>query len=278
MSQNSLIIPNTGTLSGLTLVNDTNGALDTLETLNSGASAPSPTQADILWMDTAAGMLKQRDASNASWLPQALRGLPHGGGIRHSGQNGSFLTANTTLTVAQIGQLVICNPSAAINVTLPNANTVPVGTGFILVNYANYTVSMLATGGNALDPGALYGGDSMFVCSDGSSAWRYLLRGNIASQSLSATGWRRNSGGVIDQWGTATAVISSGTGSITWGETFPNNLFTCLLTIGDNNLPNLTVQGIHSTETTSGTSIAVFQSGSSLSSGTVRINFHAIGN
>ena len=67
-SQNTLVIPNTGTVSGLTLVNTTNSAFNTLVTNSSGASAPSPAYAYQQWVDTANSLLKfTPDATN--WYP-----------------------------------------------------------------------------------------------------------------------------------------------------------------------------------------------------------------
>lgn len=43
-------------------------AMETLRTLNSGASAPASTVAYMLWADTTAGYLKIRNAANTAWL------------------------------------------------------------------------------------------------------------------------------------------------------------------------------------------------------------------
>lgn len=65
MSQGSLSIPNQ---SGAGFRSDVNANLQALGTLQSGATAPTTTYAYMLWADTTAGQLKQRDASNASWI------------------------------------------------------------------------------------------------------------------------------------------------------------------------------------------------------------------
>jgi hypothetical protein len=65
MSQNSLVVAN-GT--GAAVRAALNNALDTLGTLNSGASAPSTTQAYLLWADTTTGLLKIRNAANSAWI------------------------------------------------------------------------------------------------------------------------------------------------------------------------------------------------------------------
>lgn len=43
-------------------------AMETLRTLNSGASAPASTVAYMLWADTSAGYLKIRNAANTGWV------------------------------------------------------------------------------------------------------------------------------------------------------------------------------------------------------------------
>lgn len=43
------------------------GSLTALQTCFSGATAPTPTVAYMLWADTTTGTLKQRDGSNAAW-------------------------------------------------------------------------------------------------------------------------------------------------------------------------------------------------------------------
>lgn len=68
MSQNSTVLPTTGTLPGLTLVQDINQAIDTLATHFSGPSAPASPVAYQFWADTTAGILKQRNAANNAWI------------------------------------------------------------------------------------------------------------------------------------------------------------------------------------------------------------------
>lgn len=74
MSQGSLILPTTGTLSGLTLVQLVNAALANLAGLCSGATDPSTLTGGVqpysLWMDTTGSpaTLKMRNAANDDWL------------------------------------------------------------------------------------------------------------------------------------------------------------------------------------------------------------------
>jgi hypothetical protein len=68
MSQNSLVLPTTGTVSGLQMTQDINNALDTLNTLGSGLTAPSSPESGQLWHDTTTNAVKLRDQANANWI------------------------------------------------------------------------------------------------------------------------------------------------------------------------------------------------------------------
>lgn len=70
MSQNALALPLVGVYSGTTAATDINNAIDTVVTLNSGASAPSGPALGWFWLDTSVAnqaTLKVYDGSN--WLP-----------------------------------------------------------------------------------------------------------------------------------------------------------------------------------------------------------------
>jgi hypothetical protein len=51
------------------MTQDTNNAIDTLNTLSSGASAPSSPEAGQLWHDTTNNILKLRSLDNTTWIP-----------------------------------------------------------------------------------------------------------------------------------------------------------------------------------------------------------------
>lgn len=75
-SQGSLVMQNTGTLSGLTLVNAISTALDALVTCNSGSSAPangtgSAARPGQCWDDTSASWIRKA-YDGTSWLPQGF--------------------------------------------------------------------------------------------------------------------------------------------------------------------------------------------------------------
>jgi hypothetical protein len=77
MSQNSVVLPTTGTVSGLTMTQNQNNANDTLLTLCSGTSAPTASglgRADlkgVLWHDltSTAPMLWMRNQADNAWIP-----------------------------------------------------------------------------------------------------------------------------------------------------------------------------------------------------------------
>ncbi len=68
MSQNLLVLPTTGTVSGTELVTLVNQALDTLNTVWSGASAPSEPEAYQLWQDTSTAPPTLRQYDGAQWV------------------------------------------------------------------------------------------------------------------------------------------------------------------------------------------------------------------
>ena len=73
MSQGSLVIPTTGTLSGLQLVNAINAAVDNLVTNASGSTDPSTLTGGVqpysFWLDTSVSpnVLRMRNAANTAW-------------------------------------------------------------------------------------------------------------------------------------------------------------------------------------------------------------------
>lgn len=84
MGQHDYIISND---TGQNVRNDINSALAAIVSQNSGATAPSTTYAFQFWADTTTGLLKIRDAANASWIVIGTMGaanlalLPLSGGV-----------------------------------------------------------------------------------------------------------------------------------------------------------------------------------------------------
>jgi hypothetical protein len=78
MSQNAIIIPETGVMTGLEVVEKINDALDTLQTQFSGPSAPSSPLGYQLWFDTTTSRLKIYDPFTAAFQEfQVFTGIPY---------------------------------------------------------------------------------------------------------------------------------------------------------------------------------------------------------
>ena len=75
-SQNPLVVPD-GT--GAQVRAGFNNALDTLNTVNSGPSAPATTEAYMLWADTTNNLLKQMNSTNTTWIVLGTLGAPNMG-------------------------------------------------------------------------------------------------------------------------------------------------------------------------------------------------------
>lgn len=75
MSQNSIVLPTSGTVSGLSMVQDINLALDTIASHYSGPADPGAIGAYRFWADTTSGTLKQRNAGNTAWVALGLLGV-----------------------------------------------------------------------------------------------------------------------------------------------------------------------------------------------------------
>jgi hypothetical protein len=281
MSQNSIVIPNTGTLSGLQMVNDANAALDTLNTLSSGAAAPTAPEADQWWMDTTNGILKQRDGGNANWIAQAPRAVAYFGCPVHSGVS-SPITANTTMGTSYIGQVVDLNPSAPITLTIPLASTYPAGLGFMLRNRGTKVVTIQQQGTDSITFNAVYPHETIWVYSNGQSgssgAWTDAGR-MVSSMSFGlgaggySSGYLQEMAGVIKQWGTASLTTNSaGGGSISFASAFPQYTFSLVICPGDNNVVIKQCQVISSQVTNAGFGFVCDQA-----STPVRINYLAMG-
>jgi hypothetical protein len=64
MSQHDFVIDDSD---GSTVRGDLNSALQAAVSCSSGATAPATTYANMLWADTTANLLKQRNLANSGW-------------------------------------------------------------------------------------------------------------------------------------------------------------------------------------------------------------------
>jgi len=108
MSQNSLNVPD-GT--GAQVRANINLALDTLNTLNSGSAAPSNPEAYMLWADTGTGYLRQRDATNSTWV--AIRPLDPSVPLSTNSGNVYSISLNPAITAYVGGVVYKFIPNAA---------------------------------------------------------------------------------------------------------------------------------------------------------------------
>jgi hypothetical protein len=183
MSQNSLVLPTTGTVSGLQMTQNTNNALDTLNTQASGGSAPSSPETGQFWHDTTNNILKKRSLDNSTWIPlfylnesAYLAGPPSLGQISGSANrivNGAMaidqvnegasysIPTNNNWTYTTDQWRVICSSTGASGVTAQQVTDAPpgfvnslkvtVGTGGTVGSTDNLQIGQLIEGLNIND-------------------------------------------------------------------------------------------------------------------------------
>lgn len=177
MSQNSLTVAN-GT--GAAVRTALNNALDTLVTLNSGASAPSTTFAYMLWADTTTGLLKIRNAANSAWI---VVGRLASIGLGRALNSSVAKSAAYTLVAADEGKVIL--GTATWTLTLTAAATLGDGFIFALVNQGVGTITIDPNASETIDgvaTFALAAAQAVIVFCDG-SAFRVVAR-----QVVSTTG------------------------------------------------------------------------------------------
>jgi hypothetical protein len=147
MSQNSLTLPTTGTVSGLTMTQDMNAALDTLNTLASGASPPGSPEAGQLWHDTTNNMLKIRSLDDTTWIP--LFNLNESTYLSTPFYSSGVVGAARNLVIKQTG-----NATATITADEVVVESALGGFGFKISSFSE-TLTASGTGANGLDTGSL---------------------------------------------------------------------------------------------------------------------------
>jgi hypothetical protein len=115
-SQASCIMPTTGTVSGLVLVNDINACNQSILSLFSGATAPPSPSAGMFWYNTSTGYIQEYDGTTwlNLWFVDATNHLitrEIGGGITTA----TVLAASTTDLGAVKQSFVIVSGSSTIN-------------------------------------------------------------------------------------------------------------------------------------------------------------------
>lgn len=126
MSQNSVVVPNTGTLTGLAMVNAVNAAIDTVQSNLSGNADPGAVGAYRLWADTTTGLLKIRNAANSGWITLGtLADLGIQSGIQTSCVAGGTADALTGSFTPVITALPSTGLRLRVRAALANATTTP---------------------------------------------------------------------------------------------------------------------------------------------------------
>jgi hypothetical protein len=158
MSQNAIILPTTGTVSGLAMATDINNALDTLNTDWSGSSAPSSPETGQRWLDSSTSPPTRRLYDGAQWVAvTVLDGTNHA--MRPQWvQDYRYLakTAAYTVAAADHATLIGVTPTANMSISLPAASAVWVGFRVAVINlYAGggatpYVVSVAANGSDSI--------------------------------------------------------------------------------------------------------------------------------
>lgn len=183
MPQNSLTLPTSGTVSGLQMTQNINSALDTLVSVNSGASAPGTTYAYMMWADTSAGLLKQRNAANSGWV---VRGsLAETRTVARS--------SNTALGVGDFGKTFVA--SNTFTQTFNASSTLGDGWQCVYVNSGNGVITFDPASSETIDglaTVALAPGEGCVLTCDGNnlfSAGRSVsMRQNQTGTAFTTTG------------------------------------------------------------------------------------------
>lgn len=137
MSQHDLIIANQGFPA---FRSDLNDGLQALGSLQSGASAPSTTYANMLWYDTANNILKIRNEDNDSWISlltlnqtsdtlQSVSGLVIGTDVQAYNAATALTSAAQTFTAGQRGEVTALTDGTNISVNLADSNNFSVTLG-----------------------------------------------------------------------------------------------------------------------------------------------------
>jgi hypothetical protein len=169
-SQNSCVMPTTGTVSGLTLVNDINACTGSILTVYSGGSAPSPASTGMLWWNTSTSIVSQYDGTdwNALWYVDAtnhLIAMQIGGGEQQTIASASTtdlwsvpqssVTVSGTTTITQLanndavpGSLKLVTFQGALTLTQGTPLGLPNGGNNITTAAGDYALVMALTATN----------------------------------------------------------------------------------------------------------------------------------
>lgn len=178
-SQNALSSPTTGTVSGLQLTNNYNNAIDSLNTRNSGSSAPTNQLSGVpsagnTWLDTTTTTYRNKVYDGGSWLiPYWLDSTNHFPIVQIGGGTATVASATTTDLCSSVqGYLTISGTTTITgfgSTCLTGAMKVLTFSGILTLTY-NAT-SLIIPGAANVTTGA---GDQATVVSLGSGNWQVI--------------------------------------------------------------------------------------------------------
>jgi hypothetical protein len=177
MAQHDYVIDNA---SGASVRSDLNNALSAAVTINSGASAPSTTYADMLWVDTTNGLIKRRNSTNAAWVPIGPR----------SSTMVQAKTGTYTIALSDFGTLIDCT-SGTFTLNLTAVATLGDGFYCFVRNSGSGTITLDPNSTEQIDGAStidLSSGEAVMVWCNG-SAFKTVGRSvSAATQAQMETG------------------------------------------------------------------------------------------
>jgi hypothetical protein len=168
--------------SGAATRQDLNNALAAIVSINSGSTAPATTFAYMLWLDTAAGQVKQRNAANNAWVVIGTLGSVNWGLLSSSTASSTYMPlAGGTFTgnvgSSATGYLQIPNGTTAQRPGSPAAGMMRWNSS--LSRFEGYGTAWGAIGGGSTGGGS----DSVFYENDQTVNNDYTLTSNKNAMS-----------------------------------------------------------------------------------------------
>lgn len=173
------------------------------------------------------------------------------------------VSTSTTLLTSNAGMgVAVTMAGAGQTVSLPDASTVPAGSGYLLINLgqpyilARSGANNLSTDGSSKTSFTIPTGGAVLATSNGGSTWLITGPGVLSQQgdmlgSLAASGYQKLPSGLIIQWGTTTAA------NVTFPIAFPTALLHLQLVINNFNSNGAIAGSYTATTSTSTTGFTV---------------------
>lgn len=186
-SQGSCIMPTSGTVTGLTLVNDINACNGALLSLYSGAAPPGGATTGMLWLNTSTSVVQQYDGTawNNLWLVDAtnhLSTIPIGGG--------SISATIASATTTDIGSILQSYVSVTGTTTITSLGSSAV-TGTIHVLQFSGSLLLTYNATSLILPGGIsittQPGDIALAMYLGGGNWRVLNYSAISGAAVTSS-------------------------------------------------------------------------------------------